>query len=115
MQLTSLPQYVNNAKRFREIVGTLAKYGLAGWISESHPEFVKSLLKGAGGERLSDLSRSERIRLALTELGPTFIKLGQMLSTRADLIGPDLAEELSQLQSNTPADPAEVVRDSCRG
>lgn len=109
MQLTSLPQYVNNAKRFREIVRTLAKYGLAEWISDSHPEFIKNLLTGAGGQQLSGLSRSTRIRMALTELGPTFIKLGQILSTRVDLIGPELADELAQLQSNTPADPPETV------
>jgi len=110
VQLSSLPQYVNNAKRFREIVRTLAKFGLAGWISDSHPDIVKNLLQGAAGERLSDLTQAERIRMALTELGTTFIKLGQMLSTRADLIGPELADELAKLQSNTPADPGDVVR-----
>ena len=110
MQLSSLPQYVNNAKRFREIVRTLAKFGLAGWISDSHPDIVKNLLQGAAGERLSDFTQAERIRMALTELGTTFIKLGQMLSTRADLIGPELADELAKLQSNTPADPGDVVR-----
>jgi ubiquinone biosynthesis protein len=109
MQLTSLPQYINNAKRFREIVGTLAKYGLADWISDSHPEFIKNLLTSAAGQQLSGLPRSERIRMALTELGTTFIKLGQMLSTRADLIGSELADELAKLQSNTPADPPETV------
>lgn len=112
MQLTSIPQYVNNAKRFREIVRVLAKYGLAEWISDSHPEFIKNLLTGAGGQQLSGLSRSARIRMALTELGPTFIKLGQMLSTRVDLIGPELADELAELQSNTPADMPEQVRET---
>ena len=48
--------------------------------------------------------------MALTELGTTFIKLGQMLSTRADLLGPDLTEELSQLQANVPPDPSAVAR-----
>ena len=46
----------------------------------------------------------------MTELGPTFIKLGQMLSTRADMIGPAMAQELSSLQSGTPADPSDAVR-----
>jgi ubiquinone biosynthesis protein len=109
MNLTSIPQYVSDAKRFREIIATLVKYGLAGWISDTHPEFIKGLLTGAGGQRLSGLSQPVRIRMALTELGPTFIKLGQMLSTRADLVGHELADELSQLQSGTPADPPETV------
>ncbi|MFH1924116.1 MAG: AarF/ABC1/UbiB kinase family protein, partial [Planctomycetota bacterium] len=51
-----------------------------------------------------------RLRLALGELGPTFIKLGQVLSTRPDLIGVDLAEEFRHLQANVPCDPPETVR-----
>jgi ubiquinone biosynthesis protein len=50
------------------------------------------------------------VRLALTELGTTFIKLGQMLSTRPDLVGPEMAGELAHLQINTPADPPATVR-----
>ena len=49
------------------------------------------------------------VRLALTDLGTTFIKLGQMLSTRPDLIGQALATELSKLQASTPPDPPEAV------
>ena len=51
----------------------------------------------------------KRIRLALTELGPTFIKLGQLLSTRPDLAGVQLADELKQLQADVPADPPDLV------
>ena len=54
------------------------------------------------GEALANLSRETRIRLALTELGPTFIKLGQVLSTRPDLVGMRMAEELQQLQTRWP-------------
>ena len=66
MNLTSIPQYVSDAKRFQDIIATLVKYGLAGWISDSHPEFVKGLLTGAGGQRLSGLSQSVRIRNSVT-------------------------------------------------
>src|SRR4030095_16188182 len=66
------------------------------------------------GEPLKDLSLPVRIRLVLTELGTTFIKLGQMLSTRADLIGPDFARELSQLQVTTSADEPAVVHEAIR-
>ncbi len=55
-------------------------------------------------------SREVRIRLAITELGPTFIKLGQILSTRPDLVGVELAEELTLLQDDIPADTPDVVR-----
>ena len=52
--------------------------------------------------RPSDLSRGERIRLALEELGPIFIKLGQALSTRKDLLPHDISLELAKLQDNCP-------------
>ena len=110
MRITSLPRYTRNAKRFEQIVRILAKYGLADWIETSDHEFVRKLLVRGEGESLASLTRPQRIRLALTELGTTFIKLGQMLSTRADLIGPELAEELTRLQADTPPDPPATVR-----
>lgn len=109
--ISSLPQIKRNAKRFEQIVRVLAKYGLAGWLREGNPEFIQQLLTSAEGEKLTALPRAERIRMAFTELGATFIKLGQMLSTRADLVGVELAEELSKLQSSAPEDPPEVVRE----
>jgi ubiquinone biosynthesis protein len=51
--------------------------------------------------------RGERLRLALEELGPVFIKLGQALSTRPDVIPPDLAIELSKLQDSVPPFPGD--------
>lgn len=109
MRLSSLPQMVRDANRALEIVRKLGKYGLADWIRRLDLDFAKGLLTSAGGERLADLPVEQRIRLALTELGPTFIKLGQMLSTRADLVGPGLADELSRLQTQVPPDPPEHV------
>ncbi len=52
--------------------------------------------------RIDDLSRGERLRLALEELGPVFIKFGQMLSTRRDLLPTDIAGELAKLQDDVP-------------
>ena len=98
-------------KRLEEIVGVLHKYGLAEWLKDGGPDWIKAKLKGARGEDLAALSREERIRLALTELGTTFIKIGQLMSTRSDLVGPTLAAELSKLQADTPPDPPEVARD----
>jgi ubiquinone biosynthesis protein len=110
MKLTSMPHLARNANRLREIVTTLSKYGLADWISRLDWDFAKGLFKSREGQGLGDLTHETRIRLVLTELGTTFIKLGQLLSTRPDLIGAALAQELTLLQDNTPADPPEVVR-----
>ena len=54
--------------------------------------------------------RAERLRLALEDLGPIFVKFGQMLSTRRDLIPLDIADELAKLQDRVPPFPSETVR-----
>lgn len=111
IKLTSLPQYKKNALRAKEIVGTLVKYGLVNWVKENDPEFIQDLFINDDGEKLAGLSQEICVRKAISDLGTTFIKLGQMLSTRPDLIGPDMANELTELQSETPPDSPEVVKD----
>ena len=107
-------RFDRNAKRVGEILAILGRYGLADWLSGLSYEWIQGRLVSFDGERLGKLTQEARIRLALTELGTTFIKLGQMLSTRADLVGGLLAEELSQLRSHTPPDPPEKVRETIR-
>ena len=111
MNLASIPQFKRNTKRFEQIVRILSRYGLADWLKPGGSKFLKKLLLGEQGEVLANLSRPERIRMALTELGTTFIKFGQMLSTRPDLVGSELAGQLGNLQSNTPVDPPEEIRE----
>lgn len=110
MKITTIPQIYRNANRWREILTILSKYGLAGWIGRFELPVVKGILKTRDGETLAHLSREMRIRLAIEELGPTFIKLGQILSTRPDQVGLPLAEELQKLQTDVPADAADAVR-----
>ncbi|MDB4807503.1 AarF/ABC1/UbiB kinase family protein [bacterium] len=109
MEVTDLPRLVRNTARFHEVVSVAMKYGIAPWLSGIRTEWVQRHLRTTDGQQISDLPEAVRVRMALTELGTTFIKLGQILSTRSDLIGPDLAEELSKLQSSTPPDPVEQV------
>ena len=110
MRITSIPQIYRNANRWREIVSILGKYGVAGWVDRLGPDVAKDFLKAPGGAAIARQSWETRLRLALSELGPTFIKLGQFLSTRPDLVGVTLADELQQLQTDVPADPPEVAR-----
>jgi len=63
------------------------------------------------GNRHKHQSRATRLRLALEALGPVFIKFGQMLSTRRDLLPRDLADELALLQDRVPPFPGEAARD----
>lgn len=106
----SIPQLYRNVRRWTEIVRVLSKYGLADWLSRFRIDFMSGMLTGGDGKALASLTHHERIRLALTELGPTFIKFGQLLSTRPDVVGNQLADELSLLQSDAPADDFEIIK-----
>ncbi len=110
MRISSIPQVYRHVNRWREIAAVLGKYGLAGWIDRLGPDFAKDFLKAPGGAAIARHPWETRLRMALAELGPTFIKLGQFLSTRPDLVGVTLANELQQLQADVPADPPEVAR-----
>ena len=110
MKLNSIPQIYRHLGRWYEILSVLSKYELAGWIRRLGPDFAKDLLKARGGAAIARHPWETRLRLALAELGPTFIKLGQLLSTRPDLVGVRLAEEFQQLQENVHADSPELVR-----
>ncbi len=110
MKISSIPQLYRDLNRSIAIIGVLSRYGLADWIQRLDLDFAKGLFKDQQGNRLADLSLETRVRMALMELGPTFIKFGQILSTRPDLVGPRMANELTALQEDAPADPPHVVR-----
>ena len=63
------------------------------------------------GKDISGLPRGERLRLALQELGPVYVKFGQILSTRRDLLPQDIADELAMLQDQVPPFPGEQARE----
>ncbi len=98
-----------NTQRFRQIASVAVRYGLADRLRKLPGKRMQQWLRGSAGENIVDLATPVRIRLALSELGTTFIKFGQMLSTRPDLVGHDVAAELTHLQSRTPPDPAGVA------
>ena len=113
--LPSIPQLYRNVRRVTEVLSVLSKYGLAEWLSRINIDFIRDRLKTANGEILARQSLPARVRLALTELGPTFIKLGQLLSTRPDVVGLPLADELTKLQADVPADDFEKIKEIIEG
>jgi ubiquinone biosynthesis protein len=110
MKLDLIPRLERHALRLGEIATVLGKYGLADLFGSFDYPWLNDRLRSADGQALAGVSTEARVRMAMTELGTTLIKLGQMLSTRADLIGPDMATELAQLQSNVPAESAQSSR-----
>src|SRR5690606_22813029 len=68
----------------------------------------KKFRQSQRGIDISALTIYNRIRLALEELGPTYVKLGQMFSNREDLFPPELIAELAQLQDNVPPEPLDL-------
>ena len=115
MKFTALTRLENNAQRVGEIIGVLAKYGLADWVKGWNYSWIQDRIQSFDGQHIPDLKVEERVRLALTELGTTFIKLGQVLSTRPDVVGVEMAGELAHLQTAAPADPPETVRATIEG
>ena len=101
---------ISRSERLSQIVQVFARYGLADSVKDNTPQSVRKWFVDPDGKLLSQYSQAERLRLALTELGTTFIKLGQMLSTRDDLVDPAVIEELKKLQADTPPDPPDAVR-----
>lgn len=109
MKITAIPQLYRNLRRWREILHVLRRYGLADWLSHFQRSPFRKAFKDRSGVPLAEYSREQRVRMALTELGPTFIKLGQVLAGRPDLVGPELGEELKRLRANVPPDPIDKV------
>jgi ubiquinone biosynthesis protein len=114
MKIHALPQFARDSKRLHEIISTFAKYGLAPWLKKVQVKWVQKHFRSPEGQQIGELSHGVRLRLVFTELGTTFIKLGQILSTRPDLIGPEVTAELIKLQSGTPPDSPEVVRETVK-
>lgn len=110
---------IRNLRRYADIIGILAKYGLGDVVQELGLErFLERGAKIATAGRRSpefeQMPRQVRLRRAMEELGPTFIKLGQVLATRPDLIPEEWAEEFKKLQDDAPRLESAAVKQRIR-
>lgn len=102
-------------QRYRHIMAVLIKYGfeeLAGIVGRHLKVGIGS--KGvsiAAQRQMAQVSLAKRVRLAMQELGPTFIKLGQLLSTRPDLVPAEFIQELELLQDSVKPDDYSRIRE----
>ena len=97
-------------KRYKEIGEVLIKYGFGYAINEFLPGFVSN--RTARRKQIEDInaySPYARIRMVLEELGPTFVKFGQLMSTRTEMFPRELTDELSKLQDRVGVVPFEEV------
>ncbi|MBN1584387.1 MAG: AarF/ABC1/UbiB kinase family protein [Anaerolineae bacterium] len=115
MNIWNLPlgQQIQELNRLRNIADILARNGLGMLLDQT--ELGRFLPRGwrkradKSEEELERLSLGERVRHTLEDLGPTYIKLGQILSGRGDLLPPGFTEELAKLLDSAPAFPYEQV------
>lgn len=102
--------------RLIEIQRVLLKHGLDDFVRATHLyrplRFIFYLSPDVWFARRRKASRGERLRLALEELGPIFVKFGQAVSTRRDLLPVDIANELAKLQDRVPPFPGSLARES---
>ena len=104
---------LRNLRRSREIVTVLVNYGFDDLVDQlglrRYLRFGRRLLFWKRSEPEVKLTRAKRIRLALENLGVTFIKFGQVVSTRPDLVPRDVVRELSKLQECVPSFPSDIA------
>ena len=112
MRYLSLIRRRDELARFRYAMGVLFRYGFGYLLYElklgEHLPVLNRFMKER--EAMRPLSVGERLRLVCEELGPTFIKFGQLLSTRIDIIPPEVIRELTKLQDHAPSFPSDTAR-----
>ncbi len=101
--------YFKNFKRFREIVGVFSKYGFSYLFSRVR--FLERIGVRFLRREIVENPPWVNLRLAFEELGTTFIKAGQILSSRVDLLPPEYCQELKKLQDEAPTVPFEEIRE----
>src|SRR5262245_56936737 len=109
-RMPSIITAVRDLERLRQIAGVLARHGFGELVQRTGLSAQLGLGKRPDDEDQRTIGLGERIRLVLTELGPSFVKLGQIVSTRGDVIPADIIDELRKLQDEVPGVPFEQVK-----
>ena len=103
---------MSNILRICKILWVFRSFNLADFTGTNSPFFIKFisfLLSILNGNKYKHFSREKRLRLALENLGPLFVKFGQLLSTRRDILYDELADELAFLQDKVKPFSGEIA------
>jgi ubiquinone biosynthesis protein len=104
--------FINPLRRFNryfEVTRTFLKYGFGEYVKTIHPAYLLARI-GIRKSAVSIRPIPERIKLVCEELGPTFIKLGQIVSTRTDIFSEELTNALSFLQDQVRPEPFSLMK-----
>lgn len=119
LTFTRINRNIRSIKRYRNILGILIKYGFGHVVEQLNINYYLELGRrivtlGTAPKNIDRLTQPERLRLAMEELGPTFVKLGQILSTRPDVIPREYIEEFRKLQDEVPSVPSAELQEQIR-
>ncbi len=103
-------QAVKNVQRLKQIISVFAKHGFVDVVERVNLSKFLPARFSTEASAEAELTTAYRLRMAFEELGPTFIKFGQLLSTRSDLLPDSFIEEFTKLQDNVQPLPYEAVK-----
>ena len=103
---------IRKIKRIGSVISILSKYGFDDIIARTSAQkfLPKGFVRSKRGEEIFKLGVYKRVRLVLEELGPTYVKLGQMFSNREDILPPEMIAELAELQDNVPPEELDIYQ-----
>jgi len=104
--LSNISRRYNHVQRYNQVISIFLKYGFEDLVSyldeKKRFNFIKKLIPSSTYQKALQLTKWEKMRLVCEELGPTFVKFGQILSNRPDLLPADLIKEFEKLQDGVP-------------
>lgn len=108
---------MKHLRRYRHIADAFGRHGLGYFVGAFGLDRLVPFHKGILGHprQAEPYTQPQHVRLALEDLGTTFMKLGQILSTRPDLLGPDYIVELARLQDSAPSVPFDAIAEVIEG
>jgi len=116
LPFSRMTRNIRSLRRYRQVLGVMITYGFGHVIEQLNlHHYLRRGTPRTAERQIDRMGGPVRLRLAMEELGPTFIKLGQLLSTRPDILTKEYARELSKLQDKVPPVSTEAIMGQIEG